>query len=92
MLELKVNRSGILIKQFCSFVQLTRIEIKIGNLMMVYQNTTTVPKVIIFDWDDTICPSSFFDRYKIDNIDELPSRVSSDDRLRLLVIFIKNKQ
>jgi len=29
-------------------------------------------KVIIFDWDDTICPSSFVDQYKIDNFKDLP--------------------
>jgi hypothetical protein len=33
-------------------------------------------KVIIFDWDDTICPSSFFDRQQIENMDELPASVS----------------
>jgi hypothetical protein len=33
-------------------------------------------KVIIFDWDDTICPSSFFDRHQIENINELPAKVS----------------
>lgn len=29
-------------------------------------------KVIIFDWDDTICPSSFVDQWKIDNFKDLP--------------------
>lgn len=29
-------------------------------------------KVIIFDWDDTICPSSFVDQFKVDNFSELP--------------------
>jgi hypothetical protein len=29
-------------------------------------------KVIIFDWDDTICPSSFVDRCNIDHVSELP--------------------
>uniref|UniRef100_A0A7S2MJS3 Uncharacterized protein n=1 Tax=Helicotheca tamesis TaxID=374047 RepID=A0A7S2MJS3_9STRA len=29
-------------------------------------------KVIIFDWDDTICPSSFVDQYKVENFKDLP--------------------
>lgn len=29
-------------------------------------------KVIIFDWDDTICPSSFVDQWKIENSKDLP--------------------
>jgi hypothetical protein len=32
-------------------------------------------KVIIFDWDDTICPSSFYDRQQMENMDELPESV-----------------
>lgn len=30
------------------------------------------PTVIIFDWDDTICPSSFVDQCKVDTFTELP--------------------
>jgi FMN phosphatase YigB (HAD superfamily) len=33
-------------------------------------------KAIIFDWDDTICPSSFVDRYKIERMEKLPRNVS----------------
>lgn len=33
-------------------------------------------KVLVFDWDDTICPSSFVDGYQIDHISELPLDVS----------------
>ncbi|CAB9512599.1 expressed unknown protein [Seminavis robusta] len=29
-------------------------------------------KVLIFDWDDTICPSTFVDSYQIEHISELP--------------------
>jgi len=29
-------------------------------------------KVIIFDWDDTICPSSFVDQFKVDTFSDLP--------------------
>ena len=32
--------------------------------------------IIIFDWDDTICPSSFVDRAGVDNYKKLPKRVS----------------
>jgi len=39
------------------------------------QRDESKPKVIIFDWDDTICPSSFFDRQQIERMDELPERV-----------------
>lgn len=30
--------------------------------------------IIIFDWDDTILPSSFVDRVKADNLQELPQQ------------------
>jgi len=33
-------------------------------------------KVLVFDWDDTICPSTFVDGYQIDHINELPLDVS----------------
>ena len=33
-------------------------------------------KVLVFDWDDTICPSTFVDSYQIENINELPLDVS----------------
>mmetsp|Transcript_15943 Transcript_15943/g.34655 ORF Transcript_15943/g.34655 Transcript_15943/m.34655 type:complete len:335 (+) Transcript_15943:61-1065(+) len=33
---------------------------------------TKSSKVIIFDWDDTICPSSFVDQWKIDTFSDLP--------------------
>lgn len=33
------------------------------------------PKVLIFDWDDTICPSSFVDRYQVEKFSELPENV-----------------
>lgn len=29
-------------------------------------------KVIIFDWDDTICPSTFVDQFKVDTFSDLP--------------------
>lgn len=45
------------------------------NLTMGYSGEEP-QKVIIFDWDDTICPSSFFDRQQIENMDDLPASVS----------------
>uniref|UniRef100_A0A7S2UH45 Uncharacterized protein n=1 Tax=Attheya septentrionalis TaxID=420275 RepID=A0A7S2UH45_9STRA len=33
---------------------------------------STPNKVIIFDWDDTICPSSFVDQHKVERFNELP--------------------
>lgn len=32
--------------------------------------------VLIFDWDDTICPSSFVDKSQIENFKDLPLHVS----------------
>lgn len=37
--------------------------------------STNSSKVLIFDWDDTICPSSFVDQYAIEHISELPQDV-----------------
>ena len=34
------------------------------------------PKALIFDWDDTICPSSFVDRCQVEQFDQLPVDVS----------------
>lgn len=31
--------------------------------------------VLIFDWDDTICPSSFVDKSKVETFDDLPNHV-----------------
>jgi hypothetical protein len=39
-------------------------------------------KVLIFDWDDTICPSTFVDSYQIDHINQLPLDVSEDGEQR----------
>jgi hypothetical protein len=46
-------------------------------------------KVIIFDWDDTICPSSFFDRQQMEKMDELPESVSSSlsDQIPFVLCF-----
>ena len=50
------------------------------HLSMVYRDSSCPPKVIIFDWDDTICPSSFVDRCQIENVAELSKDVSLVDQ------------
>ena len=35
-------------------------------------------KVIIVDWDDTILPSTFVDRWKIESSKDLPLHVSNE--------------
>lgn len=44
---------------------------------MVVRDAGDPPKPIIFDWDDTICPSSFVDRFQIEVFEDLPVRVST---------------
>lgn len=34
--------------------------------------------VLIFDWDDTICPSTFIDKFKVDSYQEFPGYVSTN--------------
>lgn len=38
-------------------------------------------RVIIFDWDDTLCPSSFFPRDHIDNAASLSTEVGTNKRV-----------
>lgn len=45
-----------------------------------HRHYSTTDKVIIFDWDDTICPSSFVDRFQVEHVDELPAKVSAAHR------------
>ena len=40
-------------------------------------------KVIIFDWDDTICPSSFVDKCSINSYRDLPLHVSAEDCIQI---------
>jgi len=40
--------------------------------MTMTRNNSNSRKVIIFDWDDTICPSSFVDKWKADTFNDLP--------------------
>jgi hypothetical protein len=49
----------------------------ISALHYLDMNSEEPPKAIIFDWDDTICPSSFVDRFQVEQFDELPVRVST---------------
>jgi len=37
-------------------------------------NTSSGSAIIIFDWDDTILPSSFVDKAKADNLRDLPQQ------------------
>lgn len=32
-------------------------------------------RVILIDWDDTLCPSTFVDRYQVDNVNNMPAHV-----------------
>jgi hypothetical protein len=43
-----------------------------------YNNTSalaSVPKVLIFDWDDTLFPSSFVDKHEADHYSDFPANV-----------------
>ena len=51
--------------------------------MVPSSSSSSSSTVIIFDWDDTICPSSFVDQCQIDSISDLPLHVS----LALIVFF-----
>jgi hypothetical protein len=52
---------------------------------MIYENThRNNHKVIIIDWDDTILPSSFVDRWRIETFRDLPLHVS----FKLLFYFL----
>lgn len=56
---------------------LSKLHATARSTMGYSREASDSPKVIIFDWDDTICPSSFFDRHQLDK-EELPQRVSQD--------------
>ena len=43
------------------------------------RRAATARKVVIVDWDDTILPSTFVDRWRIENSKDLPPHVSSRD-------------
>jgi hypothetical protein len=45
-------------------------------------------KVVIVDWDDTILPSTFIDRWQIENSKDLPLHVSLNDGVALDVVFL----
>jgi hypothetical protein len=45
-------------------------------------------KVIIFDWDDTICPSSFYDRQQMEHMDELPESVSHRSIIQRCIVEV----
>mmetsp|Transcript_8329 Transcript_8329/g.10922 ORF Transcript_8329/g.10922 Transcript_8329/m.10922 type:complete len:290 (-) Transcript_8329:221-1090(-) len=41
-------------------------------MRMPFRATGAEPKAIIFDWDDTILPSSFVDQYKVEKFTDFP--------------------
>jgi hypothetical protein len=43
---------------------------------MMYKHNYNRDQVIIVDWDDTIIPSTFIDRWKIETYRDLPLHVS----------------
>ena len=45
-------------------------------------------KVIIVDWDDTILPSTFVDRWQIENSKDLPLHVSLDLNHVFFFVFV----
>jgi hypothetical protein len=52
---------------------------------MMKFNSFDPSRVIIFDWDDTICPSSFVDQCNIENVSEL------SDKVRFSVFFSQDQ-
>lgn len=54
---------------------------------MGYCGDAPSEKVIIFDWDDTICPSSFFDRQTMENIGKLPESVRTIEAQNFVMKF-----
>jgi len=53
---------------------MSELSILANNLAMKVDMDSSLDKnkVIIFDWDDTICPSTFVDRGKVDKYQDLP--------------------
>jgi hypothetical protein len=47
--------------------------------------------VIIFDWDDTICPSSFVDQFKVDTFSDLPLHVSTPPSSLVQVMSVRTE-
>ena len=48
------------------------------NMNMMYRRKQQNGKVVIVDYDDTILPSTFVDRWQIENSKVLPQHVSCD--------------
>ena len=44
---------------------------------MGFRHQKAPTAVLIFDWDDTICPSTFIDKFKVDSFKDLPGYVST---------------
>lgn len=53
-----------------------------NQLLALSLSLTSISRtVIIFDWDDTICPSTFVDQFKVDTFSDLPPHVSFPHRI-----------
>jgi hypothetical protein len=48
------------------------------HMKMMYRRKQQNGKVVIVDYDDTILPSTFVDRWKIEKSTDLPQHVSRD--------------
>lgn len=55
---------------------------------IISNNNNDNSSVLVFDWDDTICPSSFVDQWKVENFKELPLHVSLLEYWRGLSAFV----
>ena len=53
-----------------------KIESSFSIMMICDRHLYDPRKVIIVDWDDTILPSTFVDRWQIENFRDLPLHVS----------------
>ena len=56
-------------------------------MRMSYSNQNEEkPKAIIFDWDDTILPSTFVDQHKVEKFTDFPLEVRALHSFRFVVM------
>ena len=68
-----------------------------NQLLALSLSLTSISRtVIIFDWDDTICPSTFVDQFKVDTFSDLPPHVSFPHHIKSCrfepPFFIQNRR